>query len=123
MGKQILVKQMLSSVILLVIVLSLFTACSGNSAIVGEWAEKGSTYVAITFYEDGSYSGPDYLAGSKYTVLSYSIMSDGTLSFKLFGGETNNLKRVSSEEPNSGEYYLSGDTLIIGKKEYERVKK
>ena len=124
MQKQILIKRTVLSVILVGVLLFLLTACSGgSSSIVGDWTKEGKSTAYISFYEDGSYSGPDYLAGSEYTVQSYSILSDGTIILKQFGGGAKALKRVSSTEPDSySEYYMSGDTLIIGGGKYVRLK-
>jgi len=110
-----------------ILFLLLLTGCSSgkNSAtsIVGNWAEKGSTNVSVRFYEDGEFDGPYSLSASQVSASKYSVMSDGTLKLQSFFGETlMTFEKVNSKEPNSREYYLKGDTLIIDGTEYVKVK-
>jgi len=117
MSKRNLTKRLLLSVIILGTIL-LFSACSGKSGIVGTW--KNSEVTDVIFYEDGEFDG---WSEGGIIITSYTIGSDGILKLKSDGGTTERTyKKTDSKEPEYGEYYLKGDTLIIKGTEYKKEK-
>ena len=101
----------------------LLGGCSTNAnSLVGTWKEVDRTST-ITFYEDKTYLDVPVKNITGADPVSYVIQEDGRLIFTMeWDGNMVFEKSETKEEAldDYDLYYLEGDTLVLGRVEYER---
>lgn len=102
------------------------TACGGKNAIVGTWVSEEDSEDVLIFDEDGTCVVPFTYNSSWWESADHYIITkeNGTLVLSSKNGHADDsFEKADSEEAalkKGNRYYLSGDTLIIKKRVYER---
>ena len=101
----------------------LLEGCSTNAnSLVGTWKEVDRTAM-MTFYEDKTCLDVPVKNITGADPVSYVIQEDGRLIFTMeWDGNMVFEKSETKEEAldDYDLYYLEGDTLVLGRVEYER---
>lgn len=97
-------------------------SCSSGDSIIGTWKLNENSN-GISFYEDGTCLNVAIRTATSADAVSYKIQDDGKMILTMeWDGNMVLEKTEDKEEALSSlkRYYLSGDTLVIGKKEYKK---
>lgn len=118
---------LVAAVVVVLLVIKLVSGTTGGKSIVGQW--RSETNENLVFNKDGSCDAPfTYNAAWLEAADHYKMSDDGTLEmFGSRGDFTITFKKAETEEDaleayEVPAYYLSGNTLIIGRETYTRVK-
>ena len=125
MEEKMMLKKLSAMMLFSIFLLSgvLLGGCSTNAnSLVGTWKEVDRT-ATMTFYEDKTCLDVPVKNITGADPVSYVIQEDGRLIFTMeWDGNMVFEKSETKEEAldDYDLYYLEGDTLVLGRVEYER---
>ncbi|MCM1244782.1 MAG: hypothetical protein NC293_03955 [Roseburia sp.] len=106
----------------LLLVCLAFVGCGSSNAITGTWQNVERNYKEMHFYEDGTCLDV-YKNHTSADATNWKIQEDGMLILELEWDGNATFERTDTKEEALEDrdlYYLSGDTLVFNRNEYER---